>query len=835
MRFKLLLLLTLVFLPLTNATLAKTVAAGSRSATNDPASTFNLKEYGAVGDGVTDDGGALQRALDAIAQAEGGTLLVPAGRYAIITPVVKDFSNIPAARLTIQGVESLTSINVDGSGAQLTAGLDLTSEFVIKTGETAKALSLSGLGSLLIKDLVFIGTLEKSSDALVTISLDKITEATIRHCEFYGLASFVPGGAIVLAKRSRLNITETAFLGCTVGSGYNSSVVQNIRWKHISVTETVFTDYGQRPDFYGKTPWGAVYSWIGIGNAAGVDNLSPRREAFIYHVFLDEGHIFGIASRPDLYDAPGDAPIDLIYISRLRMNVTNLGFSGLYLFWANQVFVADSYFGWSHNASSALAIVDVNEAVLDKLECVEDADHIFADAKTGKLTVINSVYGHLYSSAQTTLVIDTETAAEDPVQYVAQQFRNTLGREPDAAAHVYWTNRLLRCAGGAQCVADNQAALASYLGNIMEFNAANYSVSEGAKTITISVVRTDDTSSAAEVTYSATDGSARHRSDVIPVIGRLNFEPGETSKNFTIFITDDAYVEGEESLTLKLSNPMGGTVGDNGTATLHIIDNDSVQGATNPIDDAQFFVSQHYRDFLNRQPDTDGLAFWTNEITQCGTNAQCVEVKRINVSAAFFLSIEFQQTGFLAYRLYQAAFGRPPQHLEEFLLDTRTIAEGVVVHAPGWEQLLEANKTAFIEDFVARQQFSVAYPLDLTPAEFVNLLNTNTGGALSPNEVAAAVAEFEGAVTSEALAVRSRVVRRVAENETFSQRELNPAFVLMEYFGYLQRNPDEAPDTNLDGYNFWLHKLNEFGGDFRRAEMVKAFLGSSEYRRRFGL
>jgi hypothetical protein len=78
------------------------------------------------------------------------------------------------------------------------------------------------------------------------------------------------------------------------------------------------------------------------------------------------------------------------------------------------------------------------------------------------------------------------------------------------------------------------------------------------------------------------------------------------------------------------------------------------------------------------------------------------------------------------------------------------------------------------------------------------------------------------------------VLRRVASSQTLSQRELNPAFVLMQYFGYLQRNPSDPPNTNLDGYNFWLHKLEEFGGDFRRAEMVKSFLVSTEYRERFG-
>jgi hypothetical protein len=135
---------------------------------------------------------------------------------------------------------------------------------------------------------------------------------------------------------------------------------------------------------------------------------------------------------------------------------------------------------------------------------------------------------------------------------------------------------------------------------------------------------------------------------------------------------------------------------------------------------------------------------------------------------------------------------------------------------------------------VERAIFSDAYPLALTPAGFVNQLNSTAGGTLSPAEIAAAVAEFAGAATSGNLRARARVLRRVAENQTFSQRQLNPAFVLMQYFGYLQRNPSDPPNLNLDGYNFWLHKLEEFNGDFRRAEMVKAFLVSGEYRARFG-
>ena len=76
--------------------------------------------------------------------------------------------------------------------------------------------------------------------------------------------------------------------------------------------------------------------------------------------------------------------------------------------------------------------------------------------------------------------------------------------------------------------------------------------------------------------------------------------------------------------------------------------------------------------------------------------------------------------------------------------------------------------------------------------------------------------------------------RRVSAD--FVTAEFNRAFVLMQYFGYLRRNPNDAPEPglNFDGYNFWLNKLNKFEGNFVNAEMVKAFIDSSEYRRRFG-
>ncbi|MBV9927667.1 MAG: hypothetical protein JOZ96_21795 [Acidobacteria bacterium] len=263
--------------------------------------------------------------------------------------------------------------------------------------------------------------------------------------------------------------------------------------------------------------------------------------------------------------------------------------------------------------------------------------------------------------------------------------------------------------------------------------------------------------------------------------------------------------------------------------------------AANPADGPEFFVTQHYRDFLSREPDQSGLQFWTQGIESCGIDVGCREVKRVDTSAAFFLSIEFQETGYLVYRAYLAAFGNisvdkpAPLRFGEFLPDTQAIGQGVVVNTPGWEQALEANKKSYFAAFVARPRFANAYPTTLTPSQFVGALFTNAGVVPTAEERAAASGEFGGAADTADAGARARVLRRVAENAELARKEFNRAFVLMQYFGYLRRNPDDAPEANRDfaGYNFWLGKLNQFG-DYRSAEMVKAFVTSIEYRQRFG-
>jgi hypothetical protein len=269
----------------------------------------------------------------------------------------------------------------------------------------------------------------------------------------------------------------------------------------------------------------------------------------------------------------------------------------------------------------------------------------------------------------------------------------------------------------------------------------------------------------------------------------------------------------------------------------------------NVIDDSRFYVRQHYLDFLSRFPDSSGWDFWNNEITSCGTNQQCIDAKRINVSAAYFLSIEFQQTGYLVERIYKSAYGSasgtstfggahqvpvPIVRFSEFLPDTQQIGQGVIVGQTGWETVLENNKQTFAAQFAQRSRFVSAFATSLTPAQFVDALFANAGVTPTAPDRAAAIAEFGSATNTSDVAARARALRKVAENSSLVTNEFNRAFVLMQFFGYLRRDPNSGPDIDYTGYDFWLTKLNQFNGNFVSAEMVKAFITSTEYRQRFG-
>jgi hypothetical protein len=395
---------------------------------------------------------------------------------------------------------------------------------------------------------------------------------------------------------------------------------------------------------------------------------------------------------------------------------------------------------------------------------------------------------------------------------------------------------------------------------VIGFSAATYSVSESTGFLNITVNRTGDTAPAVTVDYATDDtaapascatvsGLASSRCEFTTAIGTLKFAAGETQKTFTVLVNGDSYLEGPESFAINLSNPTGGGALATPASTSVTITDGPTGPPANLIDDTRFFVRQHYHDFLNREPDQPGWDFWSNNINNCAPQPSCTEAARVSTSASFFLSIEFQQTGYLIERIYKASYGDangtstigglhqiavPIVRFLEFVPDTQLIEQGVVVGQPGWEAVLENNKQAFAAQFVQRSRFATALPTTLTPAQFVDKLFLNAGVTPTASDRQAAITEFGSATNTSDVAARGRALRDVAENSLLVQQEFNHAFVLMQYYGYLRRNPNDTPDGDYSGYDFWLTKLNQFNGNFINAEMVKAFIASLEYRQRFG-
>lgn len=278
------------------------------------------------------------------------------------------------------------------------------------------------------------------------------------------------------------------------------------------------------------------------------------------------------------------------------------------------------------------------------------------------------------------------------------------------------------------------------------------------------------------------------------------------------------------------------------------------------IDDADFFTAQHYIDFLRRFPDAPGHAHWTGEITECSdvskrrpgeTEALCVDRKRTNTSAAFFVSPENQNMGSFVIRVHWGTLGKKesaqcpgvPNNLpascrplySEYIANVADVARGIVVNDALSPDVINANKRAFVEQFITRTDFQAAYG-GLTAEAFVDKLAQTTGVALSSADRTALITEAGNPANRGSVVFKivdgtqtttgGVLVFQTTYGQQFYNKEFDSVFVFMEYLAYLRRNPDQ------DGFNHWLGKL-KFFGNWVDAEMVRSFIVSPEYRSRF--
>lgn len=354
-------------------------------------------------------------------------------------------------------------------------------------------------------------------------------------------------------------------------------------------------------------------------------------------------------------------------------------------------------------------------------------------------------------------------------------------------------------------------------------DSATYTVSEGAGHVTIIVNRTGNGGSAASVNYMTSDtaaltdcnvfnGIASSRCDYATTVGTLRFAAGEMSKTIYIPLVDDSYAEGSEGFTITLSNAVGENLGAVSTAPITIQDNETVTVA-NPINETDFFIREHYIDFLGREPEPGGFAGWQNILNNCpasGKDAQGNYCDRIEVSSDFFRSEEFQMRGYFIYRFY-SALGRIP-HYAEFMPDFTRVSGFLSA------QQLEANKAAFVEEFMARQEFQTRYGSLTDPTAYVDGLLQTVETQNHPTRGLWITGLTNATMT------RAQVLRALIESSELYQKFYNQAFVIMQYFGYLRRDADSL-------YLPWIQTLNQTG-DYRT--MINGFLNSTEYRQRFG-
>ncbi len=359
----------------------------------------------------------------------------------------------------------------------------------------------------------------------------------------------------------------------------------------------------------------------------------------------------------------------------------------------------------------------------------------------------------------------------------------------------------------------------------LNFSSSNYQVNETFGSANVTVNR-GDTSGAATVNYRTSDaagltnctisnGLASERCDYATAAGTLRFAAGESSKTITIPLVNDKLVEDAETFTVTLSDATGTPLGAPQTATIIIFDDDTTTSTSNPIDGIPFFVTQQYIDFLGRLPDSVGFQNWVDTLNGCpnqgfgeNLNPGC---DRVHVSAGFFLSAEFQGRGYFAYRFYEVALDRRPTYAE-------FVPDMAIVGGPQSPESEVLSKQTYTAAWAQRPEFKTRYDA-LSSSAYVNALEANAEVTVA-NKAALVTALDNGQMT------RGEVLRNIVESQAVGDKFFNRAFVAMQYFGYLRRDPDTI------GFQNWLDTINADPSNTRH--MIFGFLFSTEYRQRFG-
>jgi hypothetical protein len=185
---------------------------------------------------------------------------------------------------------------------------------------------------------------------------------------------------------------------------------------------------------------------------------------------------------------------------------------------------------------------------------------------------------------------------------------------------------------------------------------------------------------------------------------------------------------------------------------------------------------------------------------------------------------QYEKWSQTVFRFTVASFGRMPRYAE-FMRDVREVGRGVMPGFEEQEEQLENNLREFAEGWTRREEFRSTYE-GMTDAQYVEQLLKNAGLNLSETDRAGLVNEL-----SSGYETRAGALLKIVRNQQFVEREHRRSFVVLHYFGYLRRNPDDPPDTGLLGVQFWIEDLERMNDPSR---IANAFKESIEYREKRG-
>jgi hypothetical protein len=241
--------------------------------------------------------------------------------------------------------------------------------------------------------------------------------------------------------------------------------------------------------------------------------------------------------------------------------------------------------------------------------------------------------------------------------------------------------------------------------------------------------------------------------------------------------------------------------------------------ATNPVDDARFFINQQFSDLIGQEPQPSTVDRLLAQLTTCNARSDCLRTRRVEISTSLLTENELPSTGVFLYGLYSTALGRLPRFNE---LETD---RAMLTNQKGER---EAVRLALANAFVERAEFKRKFPATMK-AEFVDSIIATlaqTTGVDLGSERSLLISLLDDATNG-----RAMVLTRIASDQRVVDANYNNALVLFQYFTFLRRSPDEAE------YNAWVNTLKSKplrDPDAARS-LICNFLNSAEYQNRFGM